>query len=924
MFFSGATQAFATNYYVATSGNDANNGTQSWTAFKTIKKAVEVAKGGDVIRVESGTYSDAFDVVGIQNSSATLEFRADYPGNAVISGRVRVINSNNITFTGFDFEGPDERPMIWSGSYDGLLINCQFPSGDEALLVQDGSVTFDNCTITNFTHDGLQVDGAALVTLRQSTISTCQENGIEIRKAARVVLDESTVRDNAGDGIQVVITGDSIDIGETGGGGIGPNKLFQDAVALLQSADPTTSSGDDQLDQAIWFLVNESQPANRWNDDWHLDLNSGDDVYAGTNDALEKLMQMLNEASTYGVNAAVDAAIRQAISWIMDGDEALAQLAIDEAIAGGGDAGKINDAQSELARGQQEEQTEKYDKAAEHYFKAWLFSKEAGGTGEGTLSGGGDPPPPSPPTGWVPSTEGELVISSSSVTGNANAVNLLNQQSFDSRYSDFSSNTAWGLLLWGTSRVEDCTINNNAAGGIWLKEVDDSDLTVNNNTIANNAQFGVFCETCDLTFDSANIVDWAISGSAKAFAANGGSLTFDGVTVSGGSTAGVHVASTALTVRNAVVQANGYGIAADDSAVTVENSTVTSNSVGMYLNQSTLTVRNSQIQNNTLWGAAVYPGPTPGATATFENVTIDSNLGGLTLVGGSDGDLFLRSGTVIRDNSDTGIHFENCNLTVADQAGGSNWRTLRNGYGIKCHLGTITLTDIIIEESSSYGVRCEDSNVTLTGCTISGQSGIYADAANDGLTVKACKFEEAASASGGWGFVRYGGDVTVSDTLFAGFDNGMFLYTAGSIDQASVSNATVANVTAYGVYLAGGDVSVQNTIIHGNNAQYGLTQQVGQLTHSHNLIWGFATAFDGTSAEGTELLKNPRFVDAAANDFHLAKGSPAINSGADLGVILPTDLDGNSRPSSKVFEIGAYEYMSPNGSVRVLEWREIR
>ena len=94
------------------------------------------------------------------------------------------------------------------------------------------------------------------------------------------------------------------------------------------------------------------------------------------------------------------------------------------------------------------------------------------------------------------------------------------------------------------------------------------------------------------------------------------------------------------------------------------------------------------------------------------------------------------------------------------------------------------------------------------------------------------------------------------------------------------------------------------------------------MSHTHNLIDGFATAFDGTTADDTELVKSARFVDTAAGDFHLAKGSPAINAGADLGIISPTDLDGNPRPSFHVFEIGAYEFTSPNGSFRVLDWRE--
>jgi hypothetical protein len=117
--------------------------------------------------------------------------------------------------------------------------------------------------------------------------------------------------------------------------------------------------------------------------------------------------------------------------------------------------------------------------------------------------------------------------------------------------------------------------------------------------------------------------------------------------------------------------------------------------------------------------------------------------------------------------------------------------------------------------------------------------------------------------------------------------------------------------------------TVRNTIVGGSSAQNGLKRISGTLNHSYNLVDGFTTLFNGTAADLTELAESPRFLDATNGDFRQDIGSPAINTGIDLTSGVPIDFDGNSRPSSGAFEIGAYEFSSSGGSLRVLKWVEI-
>ncbi len=129
-------------------------------------------------------------------------------------------------------------------------------------------------------------------------------------------------------------------------------------------------------------------------------------------------------------------------------------------------------------------------------------------------------------------------------------------------------------------------------------------------------------------------------------------------------------------------------------------------------------------------------------------------------------------------------------------------------------------------------------------------------------------------------------------------------------------NNLVYNHAHGGVYLWGNaDATlVANNTVYGND-DYGIEIEntVDKARIINNILWGNSDPQIHDFGVGTvlqnNLTANPNFVNAAAADFHLLAGSPAINAGVNLYSIGVTkDLDNRLRPATGAFERGAYEY----------------
>ena len=136
--------------------------------------------------------------------------------------------------------------------------------------------------------------------------------------------------------------------------------VIDDLIASLPTGDEKT---DERITKAVEHVESSLDP-DLWVDSSHL-TKGGIKVFQEEKKAVHELMKIDATDVSAQINALVNA------------DELLARTAIDEAIAAGGDQGRIAKAETEMATAQAEMDGGAFDKAIEHYKKAWHHAQKA-------------------------------------------------------------------------------------------------------------------------------------------------------------------------------------------------------------------------------------------------------------------------------------------------------------------------------------------------------------------------------------------------------------------------------------------------------------------------------------------------------------------------------------------------------------------
>ena len=250
------------DFYVSPQGSDGNNGTSPSSAFKTLKKALDVVHSGQVIEILAGTYHEEIELYRFGKPDATIVIRGSSEGTRpVFDGensmksfmychrcthitiehltirnyrwegiyfelsQVVTFQDNHFEHTGFDIsDNPDTDGGVGLSCIECKDVRVQGntfhrigaknlqkeQSGNAILFWGTQNSIIENNTIENTIGTGILVEDSCHITVTQNTIRFSDlrmldwfDGGIWVDGGMNITLEKNTLEQNDGPAIEI-------------------------------------------------------------------------------------------------------------------------------------------------------------------------------------------------------------------------------------------------------------------------------------------------------------------------------------------------------------------------------------------------------------------------------------------------------------------------------------------------------------------------------------------------------------------------------------------------------------------------------------------------------------------------------------------------------------------------------------------------
>jgi hypothetical protein len=233
----------AATLYVATTGDDANDGLSEANAVRTIQHAYNIAGDGDTVMVADGTYNECVLAGTSAPNQRSIHLQGSGP-NTVIDG----LSGTGVGCTPLS-------PVILLGGFDSSIDGFTITGGHWTGLVTGGTVAVTNNTIEGNTGPaGGGILAYSGVCYYGSSTTTISNNIIRNNDA---IFEESVEQDKTGRGGGILIIAEAL---TAAGGGCGD--LGDGGSATVITQGNTIEDNTAELDGGgIYAFTNTTDPA---------------------------------------------------------------------------------------------------------------------------------------------------------------------------------------------------------------------------------------------------------------------------------------------------------------------------------------------------------------------------------------------------------------------------------------------------------------------------------------------------------------------------------------------------------------------------------------------------------------------------------------------------------------------------------------
>jgi parallel beta-helix repeat protein len=356
------------------------------------------------------------------------------------------------------------------------------------------------------------------------------------------------------------------------------------------------------------------------------------------------------------------------------------------------------------------------------------------------------------------------------------------------------------------------------------------------------------------------------------------------------------------------------------------------------------------VENLNFSGKAITVTSAQGPAVTI----IDGNQAGSVVAFASgEGPQSVLNGFTMRNGSASGISIGNASPTITGNTIINN-SAANGGGGISINGGSPLIQGNLIKnngQTTGYSGGVGGGGIAIVGATsaqilnnnISNNS--WSSSSGGGIALFAAgtptiennvvSFNTAYSQGGGFYIVNQSDAAIVQNLIVgnsAGTGGGLYwLVPSGGRGPFLINNTIYGNPSPQGsgVFADGfdGQIQVTNNIIMAATGQTavicsGTYTSIAPTFLTNDVVAASGVLFGGICGNQTGLNGNisadPLFVNASGGDFHLQRGSPAIDAGTNANTMPQRDFDGVTRPLDgngdgiAIIDMGIYEAPVPD------------